>query len=659
MSNATPTNGTRRVVIDPVTRVEGHGKVTIHLDESGQVDRARFHVVEFRGFERFIQGRPFWEMPVAVQRLCGICPVSHHLCAAKAMDRVVGGEVLTPTAEKIRRLMHYGQIFQSHALHFFHLASPDLLFGFEADPLQRNVLAVAQHHPELARQGILMRKFGQEVIAATAGRKIHGTAAVPGGIQRNLAPEVRDELLAQIPQMLQWAREGMALARDYTLEHLGELADFGTFDSNFLSMVRPDGALDLYDGVLRAVDADGGIIFDQLPAADYLDVIAEEVRPWSYMKFPFIRSLGPRKGWYRVGPLARLNTCDFIDTPLAEEGRKEFRAVGEGRPVNLSMAYHWARMIETLHAAEVMERLLGDGDLQGTDLTVQGERRREGVGILEAPRGTLFHHYHVGEDDLVKRCNLIVSTTSNNEPMNRAVEAVARKVMGGRPEITEGMMNQVEVVIRAYDPCLSCATHALGQMPLAVEVHDALGDLVDRRLRSAKDVAPEQAQSKPVSSVRVLAYGNPGRCDDGLGPLLGASLEALGLPHVDVSTTMQLQVEEAEKVAQVDVVLFLDASVDGKEPFTVSPVLPKSADETFTTHSVTPESVLGLAHELYGASTRGFVVAVRGYDFGGFDESLSPGAERNLAAARDHLAAALRPGGRFGPPADAQEEVVP
>ncbi|GMV06620.1 MAG: Ni/Fe hydrogenase subunit alpha [Gemmatimonadota bacterium] len=485
-----PEPATRRVVIDPVTRVEGHGKVTIHLDEDRRVEQARLHIVEFRGFERFIQGRPFWEMPVVVQRLCGICPVSHHLCAAKAVDRLVGGEALTPTAEKMRRLMHYGQFFQSHALHFFHLASPDLLFGFEADPAERNVLAVAVRFPAIGRQGILMRKWGQEIIAATAGRKIHGTGAIPGGINKNLTEGERDALLADYPQMLQWARDGMALARDYTLEHLGELARFGSFESNYLSLVRPDGAMELYDGVLRAIDADGKPIFDGVDDQTFQQILAEEVRPWSYMKFPFIRSLGPAKGWYRVGPLARVNACDFIDTPLAEEARKEFKKLGSGRPVHLTMAYHWARMIETLHAAEKIGELLRDPDLQGTDLATVGERRKEGAGVLEAPRGTLFHHYRIGDDDLVAEANLIVATTSNNEPMNRAVTEVARRVMDGHPSVTEGMTNQVEVAIRAYDPCLSCATHAMGQMPLVLELYDVAGELLERRPKTTQKPAP-------------------------------------------------------------------------------------------------------------------------------------------------------------------------
>jgi len=473
---------TRRVVIEPLTRVEGHGKVTILLDEAGKVAQARLHIVEFRGFERFILGRPYWEVPVLVQRLCGICPVSHHLAAAKAMDRIVGGEKLTPTAEKMRRLMHYGQIFQSHALHFFHLCSPDLLFGFDADPAIRNVIGVAAKHRDLAVQGVMMRKFGQEIIQATAGKKIHGTGAIPGGVNKNLSIAERDGFLAQTEQMLAWSRSAVKIARDYTLAHLGDLRDFGSFDSNHLSLIRADGAMDLYHGGLRAITPQGEKIFDHLDYQGYLEYIVEEVRPWSYMKFPFIRRLGPENGWYRVGPLARLNTCDFIDTPEAEAARKEFFAVTNGRTNNITMAYHWARMIELLHAMEKMRDLLHDPDLQGRDLLVKGERRFETVGLLEAPRGTLFHHYQVNENDQVTMANLIVSTTNNNEPMNRAVRRVAEDYLSGR-KITEGLLNRIEVAIRAYDPCLSCATHALGQMPLIVELRDDADNLLDVRSR--------------------------------------------------------------------------------------------------------------------------------------------------------------------------------
>lgn len=479
-----PNTHQKRVVIEPVTRVEGHGKVSILLDEENRVTQTRLHIVEFRGFERFIQGRPYWEVPVLVQRLCGICPVSHHLCAAKAMDRIVGGENLTPTAEKIRRLMHYGQTFQSHALHFFHLASPDLLFGFDADPAHRNVLGVAAEYPELAKQGILMRKFGQEIIRATAGKKIHGTGAVPGGVNKNLSLAERDEFLPQLAQMIAWAEGAVNVAADYTTENLATAAPFGSFDSNHLSIVAEDGSLDLYHGNLRAIDSQGNAIFDGVDPQDYHLKIAEEVRPWSYMKFPFIRSLGPEEGWYRVGPLARLNTCDRIDTPKAEAARKQFfKAVG-GAPCNVTMAYHWTRMIELLHAIEKMEILLNDGDLQGDDLVVQGERREEAVAILEAPRGTLFHHYRVDSNDQVVMANLIVSTTNNNEPMNRAVRKVAEDHLSGKPEITEGLLNHVEVAIRAYDPCLSCATHALGRMPLELVVLGADGSVIDRKAKS-------------------------------------------------------------------------------------------------------------------------------------------------------------------------------
>ncbi len=474
----------KRVVIEPVTRVEGHGKVTLLLDDENHVQQARFHVVEFRGFERFAQGRPYWEMPVLVERLCGICPVSHHLASAKAVDIIAGAPQLTPTAEKMRRLMHYGQFYQSHALHFFHLVSPDLLLGFDADPKIRNVIGVALKYPELAVQGVMMRKWGQEIIKATAGKKIHGTGAIPGGINKNLSIEERDFLLKDMDQMMKWAVSALELCKKYTKEHLKELADFGSFPSNHLSLVRKDGALDIYDGNLRAIDANGNKIFDQVPPKDYLNFIHEEVRNWSYMKFPFIRSVGPKDGWYRVGPLARINTCDFIDTPLAEKERQEFKALSNGKPNNITMAYHWARLIELLHAAEKIQQLLNDRDLQGTDLVAKGERQSEGVGIVEAPRGTLFHHYRVNANDQIEMANLIVSTTNNNEPMNRAVQKVAEQYLSGK-KLTEGLLNRIEIAIRAYDPCLSCATHALGQMPLEVKLLDHQGRLVDRKVRDS------------------------------------------------------------------------------------------------------------------------------------------------------------------------------
>ena len=479
----------QKITIEPVTRVEGHGKVTIHLDDKNQVAQSRLHIVEFRGFERFVQGRPYWEAPVLVQRLCGICPVSHHLAAAKALDVIVGagtGDGLTPTGEKMRRLMHYGQIFQSHALHFFHLVSPDLLFGIDADPAIRNVIGVALEHKELAVQGVMMRKYGQEIIRATAGKKIHGTGAIPGGINKHLSPEDKEFFLngpdpMNIDQMLEWSVGVMDFFKDYYQKNKSFIDGFATFPSNHLSLVRKDGALDLYHGVLRAVDAEGNKIIDDVDYQQYNDYIEEEVRSWSYMKFPYIKSLGKEKGWYRVGPLARLNTCDFIPTPLAQAEFEEYKAITKGKPNNNCLHYHYARLIELLHSAEMMKELLNDPDLMEGELVVKGKKTNRGVGLLEAPRGTLFHHYEINENDQIVMANLIVSTTNNNEPMNQSVNYVAHSWMDGKAEITEPMMNAVEVAIRAYDPCLSCATHALGQMPLEISLYDADDRLIDRK----------------------------------------------------------------------------------------------------------------------------------------------------------------------------------
>ena len=486
LESATHPENLRRVVIEPVTRVEGHGKVTLLLDENNRVHQARFHIVEFRGFEKFIQGRPYWEVPVLVQRLCGICPVSHHLAASKAMDMIVGA-TLTPTAEKLRRLMHMGQILQSHALHFFYLASPDLLFGFDAEVATRNVLGVAAAYPELARQGVALRKYGQEIIRLTAGKRIHGTGAIPGGVNKNLSPDERDFLLKDVEQMVAWSQEAVELIKRVYGERPDYHNGFAFYRSSFMSLAREDGALDLYHGGLRARDEHGQTIFDHLDYTRYWDYIHEEVKPWSYMKFPFIRSRGREEGWYRVGPLARVNNCDFIPSPLAEAERKMFKEFGGGSATHATLAYHWTRMIEMLHCAEVIRDLLHDDDLRGTDLVNTGERRLRGVGVIEAPRGTLIHHYRINEDEQIVRANLIVSTTHNNQAMNEAVRQVALQYLDGQ-ELTEGLLNHIEVAIRAFDPCLSCATHALGRMPLEVELLDGEGRLVDRLAKHADGV---------------------------------------------------------------------------------------------------------------------------------------------------------------------------
>ena len=474
----------KRIVIEPLTRVEGHGKVTLLQDGENRIRQARLHIVEFRGFEKFIQGRPYWELPVLVQRLCGICPVSHHLAAAKACDMLVGVDTLTPTAEKIRRLMHYGQVLQSHALHFFHLASPDLLFGFDDAVDHRNLIGVIQDYPDLARQGILLRKFGQEVIRVTAGKRVHGTGAIPGGVNKSLTPAERDLLRGQVGQVIAWSEDAVALVRRIHLEQLAYHQAFATIDSNMLSLAGEGGAFELYDGRLRARDVQGGTLFDGVDPRQYDQYIQEEVKSWSYMKFPFLRELGPERGWYRVGPLARVGNCDRFTTPLAERARQTFLELSPGRPVQSTLAYHWARMIELLHCAEEIGRLLEDEDLLGGDRLRKGEMRQRGIGVLEAPRGTLFHDYEIDADGLVTRANLIVSTTNNNQAMNESIRQVASRYLDGN-RLSEPLLNQIEVAIRAYDPCLSCATHALGRMPLEIELLDAEGRRVDRLLKDA------------------------------------------------------------------------------------------------------------------------------------------------------------------------------
>jgi len=474
LETAKTTQGLRRIAIEPVSRVEGHGKVTLLLDEQNKIHQVRLHIVEFRGFEVFIKGRPYWEVPVSVQRLCGICPVSHHLAACKAMDVIVGAKQLTPTAEKLRRLMHFGQFVQSHAVHFYHLASPDLLLGFDSDVAQRNIVGVATQFPEIAKQGILLRKYGQEVIRLVAGKRVHGTGAVPGGVNKALTAAECGELRKNLPQYIEWAQTGIEVMQRFYETNKAFYNSFGLFDSNMMGMVREDGALDIYHGFLCAKDASGKPIFSRLNYESYTQVLREEVKSWSYMKFPFIAELGPEKGWYKVGPLARLQTCEFLPSPLAEKARQNLLALGNGQPVHSTLSYHWARLIEMLHSLEAIQNLLEDADLCGKDFMVTGDRQEEGVGVIEAPRGLLIHHYKVNRDDQVTLCNLIVSTTHNNQAMNAAIRSVAMQHLDRRV-ISEGLLNHIECAIRAYDPCLSCATHALGKMPLRVELVDAEG----------------------------------------------------------------------------------------------------------------------------------------------------------------------------------------
>ncbi|MFA7620759.1 MAG: Ni/Fe hydrogenase subunit alpha [Aminobacteriaceae bacterium] len=466
-------NKKNTIVINPITRIEGHGKITVDLAPDGTVESARFHVTQYRGFEVFSKGRDFREMPVITPRICGICPVSHHLASAKACDAILGVRI-PPTAAKLREIMHMGQFIQSHALSFFHLSSPDLLFGFDADPSVRNVAGLAKEYPELAVSGISMRKYGQEIIKTLGGKKVHPWHSIPGGVNRSLRPDERDEMLAGLPEQKKSLRSALSLVKNYLAENAALAAAFATLETSYMGMVK-DGYLELYDGAIR-LRSPGGRIIDEFNSDDYCSFIGEHVEEWSYLKFPFYRPLGFPYGSYRVGPLGRLNACEDISTSEASSELATFRKTTSDGLVHFTLYYHYARLIEILYAMERLEELLNDPDVLKSDLHITGDVScREGIGVVEAPRGTLIHHYEVDEKGIIERVNLIVATGHNNYAMNRGVEQVARDHITG-PDVKEGVLNRMEHVIRCYDPCLSCSTHAVGKMPLMLELRDSDGN---------------------------------------------------------------------------------------------------------------------------------------------------------------------------------------
>ena len=482
-----PTQPEKRIItIDPVTRIEGHAKITIQLDERGAVERARFHVTEYRGFESFCEGRPFTEMAGITARICGICPVSHLLAAAATGDKILA-VTIPPAAEKLRRLMNLAQLTQSHALSFFHLSSPDFLLGWDSDPARRNIFGLIAANPELARNGIRLRQFGQGVIEALGGRKIHAAWAVPGGVRSPLSMETRDQIRAGLPEAFAIAQQGLTLFKRLLDQQLGEeLMVFGHFPSLFMGLVGRDGRWEHAGGRncggIRVIASDGALVADGLKEDDYASFLAEAVEPWSYLKFPYIKALGPEAGLYRVGPLARLNLCTCIGSERADRELLELRQRG-GRVVTASLLYHLARLIEIMACLEQMEQLLDDPELIATHVRARaGVNCLEAVGVSEAPRGTLLHHYRVDANGLVERVNLIIATGQNNSAMNRTITQIARHYLD-RDQLTEALLNRVEAGIRCYDPCLSCSTHAAGQMPLRVQLFNASGELVQERLR--------------------------------------------------------------------------------------------------------------------------------------------------------------------------------
>jgi NAD-reducing hydrogenase large subunit len=467
----------KRIVIDPVTRIEGHAKISIFLDDAGEVTDAEFHVVEFRGFEKFCEGRPFSEMPGITARICGICPVSHLLASSKAGDAIMA-VAIPPAADRLRRLMNLGQIVQSHALSFFHLSAPDFVLGWDAPQSKRNVFGLIAADPRLARAGIRLRQFGQEIIEVLGGRKVHPAWSVPGGVRGGLSDDGRAQIRKWLPEVFETAQGALDLFKKTLESHREEMDAFGNFPSLFMGLVAPDGTWEHHGGRLRFTDSAGRMVADQVEPQHYLDYIGESVQDSSYLKTPYFKSLGLPGGMYRVGPLARLNICSRMGTPRADAELLVFKQMGKGA-VTSSFLYHYARMIEVLAALEYVERALEDPDLSSAHLRADaGVNSLRGVGASEAPRGTLFHDYTVDRNGLLAKVNLIVATGHNALAMNRTVAQIARHYVHGGGEIPEPVLNRIEHGIRCYDPCLSCSTHAAGQMPMKVRLVGPGGELL-------------------------------------------------------------------------------------------------------------------------------------------------------------------------------------
>ncbi|MBP7140018.1 MAG: Ni/Fe hydrogenase subunit alpha [Caldisericia bacterium] len=467
----------KKITISPVTRIEGHARVTIFLNDEGKVDEAYLHIDQFRGFEKFSEGRYFAEMPIITPRICGICPVSHHLASAKATDDILGVDIPRP-AKLLRELIHMGQIIQSHSMHFFELAGPDLILGWDADPRIRNVAGLIQANPELALKAVKLRKFGQRIIELVAGRRIHPIFAIPGGVNQALDPKVRDEILKGIDEMISYVEDGISIATKY-IEDNKEVCDkFASFPTGYMGLVKDDGSLELYDGKIRFMDKNGNVVKD-FKDKYYLKYIGERVEDWSYLKFPYYKPFGWPEGVYRVGPLGRLNVADKISTPIADEHLKNFKKINNGKPVEGSLYFHYARLIEAIYGLERTREILEDSECLSKDVLISGKvSNEEGIGVIEAPRGTLIHHYWVDEKGTIEKVNLIVATGHNNWAMSKSVESVAKEFVDGK-NLTEGMLNRVEGAIRCYDPCLSCSTHAIGKMPLLIELYDSNGNLIN------------------------------------------------------------------------------------------------------------------------------------------------------------------------------------
>jgi len=474
----------KTLTIQPVSRIEGGAKVTIQLDDAGNVADAKMHILELRGFEKFCVGRPAEEMPRITTRICGVCPMSHHLASAKAADAVFG-VTPPPTGRKLRELANSAAYLEEHILHFYFLAGADFVMGPDADYSVRNVFGIAGANPDLGRRVVKMRHMGARMVETICGKAIHPVAAVPGGFSKPLTEEERKQLLEMAKEQLEFAKFTIAFAKESIFpKYLDTIKVLGVVETGFLGTVDKDGALNLYDGKQRMMKADGSYV--DFEAEDYLDYISERVEDWSFVKFPYNKKWGEFSmdidnpvGIFRVNTLARINVCDKIATPLAQKELEEFRAAF-GRPAQLTLLYHYARLIELLYNAERVLELLNDPDITGTETRVPvTPRAARGVGIVEAPRGTLIHDYTTDDKGILTDCNLIVATVMNNAAMNMGVKSAATMLIKNGV-YDETILNQVEMVIRAYDPCLSCASHDLdGRIAVKLDIVDAKGKILD------------------------------------------------------------------------------------------------------------------------------------------------------------------------------------
>jgi F420-non-reducing hydrogenase large subunit len=485
----------KTVVIDPITRLEGHGKIEIFLNDEGDVENAYLQIPELRGFEKFCEGRPAEEMPRITPRICGVCPEAHHLASTKALDAVF--HVDPPAAaKKLRELFYCAHMIHSHIAHFYALAGPDFVLGPTSDPAQRNILGViAKVGLEIGGEVIKHRAYAQDIQAVIGGKATHPVCGLPGGMSKSITEEERKDFEEKAKSLVEFAKFSLKLFDDLVLANKEYadliLGDIYTMKSYYMGLVDSNNKVNFYDGDIRVVDPEGKEVAKFKPA-NYLEYIAEHTEPWSYLKFPFLKKIGWKgmvdgkdSGVYRVNSLARLNVADGMTTPLAQaEYEKLFATLG-GKPVHATLAFHWARLVELLYSAERLLELCKDAEITSPNVrTIPTAIPDEGVGVVEAPRGTLFHHYQTDEKGLIRKVNLIVATVQNNPAMNISIKNAAQGLIKNGKVVSEGLLNMIEMAFRAYDPCMACATHALlGQMPLQVIVYNHNGKEIQRLSR--------------------------------------------------------------------------------------------------------------------------------------------------------------------------------